>query len=98
MQAHFNLGIVHQELGALGDALRCTHRRPRSRPWTRARVFNLSIRFLFFGNISTYKPGYDTAARLDDNLADAANAAEFIRKNFADVATEADEEKKVEDC
>ena len=50
--AHFNLGIVHQELGQLAEALKC----------------------------------YDAAAKLDEKLADAANAADFIRKNFDDGA------------
>lgn len=50
--AHFNLGIVHQELGQLADALTC----------------------------------YDAAAKLDEKLADAANAADFIRKNFENPA------------
>ena len=46
--AHFNLGIVHQELGSLREALTC----------------------------------YDEAARLDEKLADAAAAADFIRRTL----------------
>ena len=50
--AHFNLGIVHQERGRLEEALRC----------------------------------YDEAARLDSTLADAAAAADFVRRALKDDA------------
>ena len=67
--AHFNLGIVHQELGQLADALRCYDAARPPAPFL--------------------EPSPETrpqAAKLDEKLADAANAADFIRKNFEDPA------------